>query len=94
MTDSDSPGMGEVTLSFAPCSQCQGGEGQVLFHCHLSGEDKVNQVSGSWSGYPIAFTGLSFVCFRKNKYKVCLLYILEDTARYAGLLIAPAEGFG
>ena len=23
-----------------------------------------------------------------------VLYILEDTARYAGLLLAPAEGFG
>ena len=28
------------------------------------------------------------------KQKAFLLYILEDTARYAGLLLAPAESFG
>ena len=32
--------------------------------------------------------------FETFKFKMSLLYALEGTARYAGLLLAPAEGFG
>ena len=37
------------------------------------------------------------ICFCFNilsQYKRALLILLEDTARYAGLLLAAAEGFG
>ena len=62
-------------------------------HCTLNCIFHTVSVLGREEGYTVKYTPPSE---EVNNQSLQLLYytVLEDTARYAGLFLAPAEGFG